>query len=462
MKPLVVVGDAVLDIDVEGATERLCPDAPVPVVDVGTHWRRPGGAGLAAMFAARTTADVVLVTALGTDPAGTTLTALLEREVKVLPLPLRGETSSKLRVRAGGKTLLRLDSGTGTAAPARLDPAVTAALRSAGTILVADYGRGVTGHPELRRLLTELAPGTPVVWDPHPKGSAPVPGALLVTPNLAEARLFAPGHRNPAVLARRLREQWAAGGVTVTTGRDGAVLADGMSTSATPVPRAYRSAAIDADSCGAGDRFAASAASALLAGASPREAVRAAVVAAARYVLAGGPASVSRCDTSRTPGTAFAVAERIRASGGRLVATGGCFDLLHPGHTDLLRRARALGDALVVCLNSDESVRRLKGPARPIIPARDRARLLLELSSVDAVVTFDEPTPVEVLARLRPDVWVKGADYHGTELPEREVVGEIVLIPLLEGYSTTRLIDLLGARGDRGPEDHQHDLPLVV
>jgi rfaE bifunctional protein nucleotidyltransferase chain/domain len=134
----------------------------------------------------------------------------------------------------------------------------------------------------------------------------------------------------------------------------------------------------------------------------------------------------------------------VRAGGGTVVATGGCFDLLHAGHVSLLRQARALGDALVVCLNSDESVRRLKGPGRPIVSAEDRARLLTELVSVDAVVVFEEPSPAAVLERLRPHVWVKGGDYAEADMPEAATVrwhgGEVVLIPTVSGYSTSRLV----------------------
>jgi D-sedoheptulose 7-phosphate isomerase len=140
------------------------------------------------------------------------------------------------------------------------------------------------------------------------------------------------------------------------------------------------------------------------------------------------------------------LAEAVRAAGGRLVAAGGCFDLLHAGHVDLLQRARALGDALVVLLNDDRSVRRLKGPTRPLVPAEDRAAVLQALECVDAVAVFGEDTPEQVLRHLRPDVFCKGGDYEGRSLPEEEVLatwgGRLVVLPLVQGRSTTRLVDL--------------------
>jgi rfaE bifunctional protein nucleotidyltransferase chain/domain len=127
-----------------------------------------------------------------------------------------------------------------------------------------------------------------------------------------------------------------------------------------------------------------------------------------------------------------------------VVATGGCFDLLHAGHVATLRAARQLGDCLVVCLNSDDSVRRLKGPTRPLVPAADRVRVLEALECVDAVVVFDEDTPAEVLTRIRPDIWAKGGDYAGADVPEAAVLetwgGQAVVLPYLQGRSTTRLV----------------------
>jgi rfaE bifunctional protein nucleotidyltransferase chain/domain len=210
------------------------------------------------------------------------------------------------------------------------------------------------------------------------------------------------------------------------------------------------------DTLGAGDQFAAAAAVALLEGADVREAVHVAVLSAAQFVRDGGASAISTVSGSETielavrmaepagQSDAFEVAARIRRAGGRLVATGGCFDLLHRGHISLLNQARALGDALVVCLNSDASVRRAKGAGRPVVAQQDRARVLNALAAVDGVAIFEEKTPAALLARLQPDIWVKGQDYADRIMPEAEVVerlgGQVVLLPVLPGYSTTRLV----------------------
>ncbi|MDQ4096619.1 MAG: adenylyltransferase/cytidyltransferase family protein, partial [Actinomycetota bacterium] len=203
------------------------------------------------------------------------------------------------------------------------------------------------------------------------------------------------------------------------------------------------------DPCGAGDRFATSAAGLLAGGALVSEAVVGAVAAASRFVAAGGAGAVveraeARVQPIGDPPDAHALAAEVRARGGTVVATGGCFDVLHAGHVGMIKAARALGDCLIVCLNSDASVRRLKGPGRPRAPQADRAAVLLALECIDAVAVFDEPTPVEILERLRPHVWVKGGDYAGADLPEAPVLaqwgGQAVVVPYLEGRSTTRLL----------------------
>jgi D-beta-D-heptose 7-phosphate kinase/D-beta-D-heptose 1-phosphate adenosyltransferase len=449
---LVVVGDTLLDSDVTGSVTRLCPDAPAPIVDLGEQVQRPGGAGLAALLAARAGQEVTLVTALGDDPPGRLLAELLAAEVDLVPLPLRGSTVRKTRVRAAGQSLLRIDSGDGHAVDGPVGVGVRAALLGARAVLVADYGRGVTSLGALRRALADQVDRVPVVWDPHPKGSAPVPGCRLVTPNESEATGFA-SRSDGLEAAVLLRRRWDCSAVAMTMGARGALMATPDGCLAVPVPEL--DLAPHADTCGAGDAFAAGAAAALLETGSLTDAVRTAVAVASRFVASGGVGSIGtrRGDGVALPqpaarlGSALKLAAGVRRRGGRVVATGGCFDVLHPGHLDLLRQARALGDCLVVCLNSDASVRRLKGPGRPIIPERGRVAMLEALGPVDAVAVFDEDTPAALLERLRPDVWVKGGDYTLGELPEAPLVGRYggrtVLISLSDGYSTTRLVQAM-------------------
>ena len=455
--PLVVVGDSLLDIDIEGEANRLSPEAPVPVVDVTRQRRRPGGAGLAALLAGRSGRDVILVTAIGSDDLGDALLNLLVDHVEVRALPLAGRTVCKCRITAREVPMLRLDSGAGRSRSTALPAGVGRAFASAGAILVSDYGRGLAELPAIRQaLLTEIN-SVPVVWDPHPCGPAPVPGCTLATPNAEEAGLSS-GANHPAEQGRRLCATWQARAVAVTVGRRGAVLTETepLRTTRLPVLEFPKQGRGRIDTCGAGDQFAVAATAALLDGAATAAAVQAAVTSATQFVLEGGAAGVSTVSSWKTSdlsipmakpaGTtdAFEVADRVRRAGGRLVATGGCFDLLHRGHISLLNQARALGDALVVCLNSDASVRRAKGAGRPLVPQEDRAQVLNALGAVDGVVIFDEKTPASLLARLRPDVWVKGEDYANRILPEADAVerhgGSVVLLPVVPGYSTTRLV----------------------
>ncbi|HEU0127873.1 MAG TPA: PfkB family carbohydrate kinase, partial [Pseudonocardiaceae bacterium] len=295
------------------------------------------------------------------------------------------------------------------------------------------------------------------VWDPHPGGSPPVVGAHLVTPNQEEARSWGDRYAVAApagvsdlgalrAYAAGLASAWQARAVVVTLGARGALLSYGDgSPVVTPAPPVHC-----VDPCGAGDRFAVSAALSLGEGSVLTEAVQAAVSAASAYVAAGGPAQLL---TPRGPAgvvpprtaSGSELAARISEQGGVVVATGGCFDLLHAGHVATLRAARQLGDCLIVCLNSDDSVRRLKGPSRPLVPVEDRARVLEALECVDAVVIFDEDTPVQVLERLRPHVWAKGGDYAGASVPEASVLerwdGQAVVLPYLAGRSTSRIVD---------------------
>ncbi|GAA3623463.1 rfaE bifunctional protein nucleotidyltransferase chain/domain [Lentzea atacamensis] len=419
---LVVVGDALLDVDVEGTVSRLCPDAPAPVLDVTAEHPRAGGAALAATMAARDGVDVTLVSALSDDEAGERLRSLIE-------VPgVFGRADSvpvKTRLRCGGTSLARMDRGGGSAPPQVTDDMLDVVL-SADFVLASDYGRGLLRDDRLRSVLTRV----PVVWDPHPRGPAPVPGVRLATPNLPEATALS-GTADPDQAAARLLAEWKARAVVVTMGSAGAVLHCGGTPVAVPAP-----AVPVADPCGAGDRFAVTAALRLAGGAAPDDAVADAVSAAAEFLAHGGVSGLR----APLPSTV----DEVRRRGGTVVATGGCFDVLHPGHVRMLAAARALGDCLVVCLNSDLSVRRLKGEGRPVNGQNERIEVLLALESVDDVIVFGEDTPEHVLGRLKPDVWVKGGDYNADLLPEAAVVrrwgGRTVVVPYHRGHSTTEIL----------------------
>jgi D-beta-D-heptose 7-phosphate kinase/D-beta-D-heptose 1-phosphate adenosyltransferase len=498
---LVIVGDTLLDRDVDGTVRRICPDAPAPVLDEESTSDRPGGAGLAALLALGHGHDVALVTALADDAGGARICELLTAAgVRVYPLPLPGATPEKVRLRAHGQVLLRLDrGGVRPETPGAAPEAALAVLRDAAAILVSDYGRGVARHPQLRAALAGVS--APVVWDPHPRGPAPVPGARLVTPNESEARTMAddagdgPALSTATRAGHHLRQRWRADAVAVTRGADGAVLCrTGPTPLVIPAPRA------EGDTCGAGDRFATSAALALAGGALVAAAVERAVAEAAAYVAAGGvPAALEALAEDRDRDHAHAADGRqgarpagtstdqaaggarpgstdatgalladVRARGGIVVATGGCFDLLHAGHLATLQAARSLGDCLVVCLNSDDSVAALKGPDRPLNPQDDRARLLAALDCVDAVVVFDEPTPEAALAWIRPDIWVKGGDYAdgGPDLPEADLIrrwgGQTVVVPYLDGRSTSGTIAAARAGDLPGRDASRRDLPVLI
>ncbi|UKA71714.1 PfkB family carbohydrate kinase [Arthrobacter sp. FW306-06-A] len=459
---IVVVGDVMLDVDLSGEATRLSPDAPVPVVDVSGVRRRAGGAGLVARMLAQDGWPVTLVTVLGDDDAGNQLRAHLAG-VRLVAGASGYPSPVKTRVRAGSHAVVRFDQGCEKTPVPDVSPAMLRAVEKAGVVIVADYGRGLAANQQLRDVLARLAGEVPIIWDPHPSGPEPVPGVAVVTPNISEAtKAVQSGAGNltdrddpAAAVAEVLLERWRSQAVLVTKGEEGAVLLQqGEATSRTvPAPRVEAG-----DPCGAGDRLAASLAVHLLAGRDLPEAAALAVHDAADFLAAGGVAALP--ETSETNDAAgprpaparrttepLLLARSVRESGGKVVATGGCFDLIHAGHIRSLTAARELGDCLIVCLNSDDSVRRLKGPERPIIGQHDRAELLLAMECVDAVMVFDEDTPEAVLDRLRPDIWVKGGDYKGARLPESDLVeswgGRCLTVPFHPARSTTGLADAL-------------------
>jgi D-beta-D-heptose 7-phosphate kinase / D-beta-D-heptose 1-phosphate adenosyltransferase len=453
--PIVVVGDALLDRDLVGEVRRLSPEAPVPVIDDLQTRARPGGAGLAAMLAARGSRPVVLITALSADDEGRELADLLRAcDVKVIDLGADVPTTVKSRVRTGNRSLLMLSKATERLAVLRrsLTDRERGLLCGAAAVLVSDYGRGVTHDHSVRDALTAAVAHTPVVWDPHPSGASPVPGVRLVTPNSREAAHFAGGQgtglEGDVDRAAALLDLWPVCGVVITRGADGAVLLESREDAPLVVPGTPVTAL---DTCGAGDQFAVAVTMGLADRAFASTAVTSAVVVSTEFVAAGGASALVGPESGAEPDApavrstdATTLLARVRARGGTVVATGGCFDLIHAGHIAMLEQARRLGDCLLVCLNSDESVRRLKGETRPVMPEQDRAMVLASLSSVDAVMVFSQDTPEELLKVIRPDIWVKGGDYRVEDMPEAGLVarwgGRAVIVPYVDGRSTTNMI----------------------
>ena len=451
---IAVVGDLLLDHDLAGEATRLSPDAPVPVVEIAQSDYRAGGAGLVARMLAADGHDVVLVSVLSNDGPARQLRAALAG-ITLACGPSADPTPVKTRVRASGQAVVRFDEGCAVPEVPQATTAMLAAIADADAVIVADYGRKLAQNHQVRRALEEKARRCPVIWDPHPAGAIPVAGLSAVTPNRLEALKFAGAHSTEGSgggaedAAAALGAAWGCS-VVVTLGGAGALLhAPGGGSRHIPAPLISTT-----DPCGAGDRFVGALAVALAGGAGLPTAVHKAVHTAAAFLSDGGVAALHH----RTLPAAAAcsadpldIVDRVRAAGGTIVATGGCFDLLHAGHARTLQAARALGDCLIVLLNSDDSVRRLKGAGRPVLAADDRTELLAALGCVDGVLLFEEDTPHRLLDRVRPDIWVKGGDYDLAQLPESALIaswgGRSVTVPYQVARSTTALAAALAKVG---------------
>ncbi len=468
-----VVGDLMLDEYVLGLVERISPEAPVPVVRVRDVEYRPGGAANVARQVAALGGHAVLAGVLGDDEAGQRLLASCARanvDTRAVLVESGRKTTRKLRVLGHGQQLLRLDWED---APPRAEDLGDRLLKQlqAGArpevMILSDYAKGVLTDKTIRALI-DHAHGLDcrVLVDPKRRDLAAYRGANLLTPNLGELSLAA----GKTLEKTDTHAIAAAAGPFIQAGRfdsmlvtlgDGGMLmvdADGQSIHVPAVRRAV------SDVTGAGDTVIAVLAVTLASGAATRQAMELANVAAGIAVgdvgaVAVEPAQIRSAlaglSGSKVIGrdSLAARATGWHAEGKRVVFTNGCFDLLHAGHLSLLEDAARQGDVLVLAINSDESVRRLKGPQRPIVPAAERANLLAALSCVDAVTIFDEDTPLETLRMVRPNVLVKGQDYALANVVGRDLVeswgGRVVLVPLMPEKSTSALVERI--RGDRIP-----------
>jgi len=464
---VLVLGDAMLDEYVEGDVERICPEAPVPVVRVARTFERPGGAANVALNARALGAACELAAVVGDDPAGARLAALC-REAGLGTALLRRAagraTTRKLRVLARRQQVLRMDWEQPDPLPAAEAAAVVRDLAAAArpdVLILSDYAKGGLVEDVLRPALARARHwGVPVVADPKSADLGRYRGATVLTPNRAEFAIAVgarPETVDPAripALARPVLGALGLDGLVVTCGADGLVVVTPAGAQHVPATRRRLG-----DVTGAGDTVAAVLGVALGAGVDLGTAARLANLAAGLVVEKVGTATVTLAELRQAWDahaaekilSRAALADRLRAwraAGHRVVFTNGCFDLLHAGHRALLRAARARGDALVVGLNSDRSVGRLKGPARPILAEGARAAMLAALDDVTAVVVFDEDSPLDLIREIRPHALVKGADYALDEVAGRDLVvgwgGEVLLVPLVPGVSTTALAARLG------------------
>ncbi len=465
---VVVIGDAVLDCWMRGPSRRLSREAPVPVVEVEVTHAAPGGAANTAVNLAAMGAKARLVSVVGDDEDGHTLRGLLEAadvDTAGVLAASEGPTAAKRRIVADEAMVARYD----TVPPPRSHAGFTRALDAAldtdpDAVVVCDYGTGALDDDAVSALAARRARCGVLVVDAHDPGRwAPV-RPDVVTPNAGEVEILL-GRALPApdraaaaeAAAGELRARAGAGTVVVTLDRDGALLlADGL-----PAHRTWTRPVPESRACGAGDSFTAALALALAAGTPAPTAVELAQVAADVVVGRAGTAVCSTGDLTARVGasggtlSSAAELERLvaghRAAGRRIVFTNGCFDVVHRGHVAYLNQAKRLGDVLVVALNADEGVRRLKGPDRPVNPLADRAAVIGALSCVDHVVGFAADTPVELLEALRPDVYAKGGDYTPEMLPETPTVagygGRVVILDYLADRSTTATLERI--RGGR-------------
>jgi D-beta-D-heptose 7-phosphate kinase/D-beta-D-heptose 1-phosphate adenosyltransferase len=457
-----VAGDVMLDQYLFGATSRISPEAPVPVVHVQKTDDRPGGAANVAVNLASLGVRTRLIGAVGNDAAADTLENLLTTHgidcdfARVSDRP----TITKTRVQSRGQQLIRLDQE--NAAELRdstLADAVGQAAAGAGAVVLSDYGKGALTDVRTMIDLCRKA-GVPVLVDPKGRDFEKYRGATLLTPNQGEFEAVAGYCASDAELVARgwqMVEDLELTALLVTRSEKGMMLLEAgneplfLSTQAREV---Y-------DVTGAGDTVIATLAGALASGQSLATASALANIAAGLVVRKIGVATV-------TPGE-IQVALHQRGQGGRglvsrdellvlvgeararkerIVMTNGCFDILHAGHVAYLEEAKSLGDRLIVAVNDDESVRRLKGESRPINALEDRMLVLAGLAAVDWVVPFADETPAALIAAVLPDVLVKGGDYRPEEIAGgKEVLdngGEVRVLSFRDGHSTSRIIDKLG------------------
>jgi D-beta-D-heptose 7-phosphate kinase/D-beta-D-heptose 1-phosphate adenosyltransferase len=459
---VVVAGDVMLDRYLFGSTGRISPEAPVPVVHVHETDDRPGGAANVAVNLASLGITTRLVGVVGDDAAADALEAIMnERGIDCdFARAADRPTITKTRVQSRGQQLIRLDEE--NAAPLQGDAMTTrlqGAIDGAGAVVLSDYGKGALSDVSAMIAACRQA-GVPVLVDPKGTDFSKYRGASLITPNQAEFEAVAGKAESDDDLVERAREMMNdldLDALLVTRSEKGMRLVEA---GAEPLFLSTQAREVY-DVTGAGDTVIATLAAALASGQSLGSAAALANVAAGLVVRKIGVATVTPGEISaalhqRGQGgrglvgldALLALVDEARGRNERIVMTNGCFDVLHAGHVAYLEEAKNLGDRLIVAVNDDDSVRRLKGSTRPINALEDRLLVLAGLASVDWVVPFVEDTPARLIETILPDVLVKGGDYRPDEIAgAKEVLqngGEVRVLAFRDGHSSSRIIDRLG------------------
>ena len=468
-----VVGDLMLDEYLWGEAGRISPEAPVPVVNILREELRLGGAGNVVNNLRTLGVDVEVAGAVGEDADGLRLRerllALGGTDTGVVTVPGRC-TGRKTRVLADHQQMLRVDRESVVPIPEAAEEQLLRFLRErlphCQVLLLSDYGKGVLTKNVLTsaiRMAREA--GKPVLVDPKGGDFGKYRGATLLTPNRKELMQAVGGlpvsDEALRSAGRKLTAELELEALVLTRSEEGMTIffrSGGELDIPTQALEVY-------DVSGAGDTVLAVLGAALGAGLAVSDAAFLANLAAGVVVGKVGTSVVApeelRAAARRRSGEEAkivprsalpAIRETVHHRGGRVVFTNGCFDLLHIGHVQYLQQARGLGDVLVLGLNSDDSVRRLKGASRPLISADERARILAALGCVDYVTVFDEDTPLELIGALRPDILVKGGDYTAEQVVGRDLVesygGRVAIIPFVAGHSTTELIRRILRNGE--------------
>lgn len=464
---VVVLGDVLLDKYILGDVERISPEAPVPVLREQGSYCVGGGAANVAANIASLGCQAQLVGVVGKDKHGDLLRKFLEQTCHVAPHLLVSEdgwpTICKTRIVSGDQQIVRVDDehliDFTQHTKKRLFEHAKAALEHADIFVISDYGKGVVTKDLFQELVSiAKEKSIPVIVDPKKKDFSFYRGASLLTPNrrelleatggkdTSEAEIIEAGNKAVKIADCDILVTRSEDGMTLIK-KDGHVLHE----------RAQKAEIYDVS--GAGDTVVATLAASLSVGTDIQEAIRRATVAASIVVARPGTSVVSGTEFKKAlQDDPLHAALIVNAKEGRdivtqwhrhgekIVFTNGCFDLIHPGHIQLLREAARLGDKLIVALNSDASIKRLKGPQRPVQNQEDRMAIMAAIRGVDMVVLFDEDTPYHLIENLRPDILVKGADYHKDDVVGGDIVndngGEVVLVPILPGRSTTSLIGI--------------------